>query len=105
MSIAASKSSLQNNIGTLSRRSKLSAERVSISSSGLLQWICNTSPTHVLSIRDRTMAVSKFAFGNPTVRTISKLIPRVIQITLKVKSTQYLSRLSPTATVLTGSLD
>jgi hypothetical protein len=45
-----------------------------------------------------------YLFGNPSVRAISKLTSRIMQVTLKVKSVQSLGASSPTLTFLSGSL-
>jgi hypothetical protein len=103
MSIAASKSSLQSDVGALSRRSKLGAKKISISCSGSNQVLCAYVDTPVLPVIEHNIAFSNYSFGNPSVRAVSKLVARVMQITLKVKSTQSLESISHTMTLLSGS--
>ena len=105
MTLAASKSSHQSDIGALSRRSKLGAERIVISASGCLGRLSSLGIAPVAMNLMSNQLVNIHKFGNPTVRAISKLSSRIMQITLKVKSTQSIQASSPTLTFLAGSLE
>lgn len=104
MNIAASKSSLQGDIGALSRRSKLGAEKLYIGPSGCLQRLSRLTTLPLYPIMPRTEHINRSFFGNPTVRAVSKLTARIMQITLKIKSIQSVSMASPTLTLLEGSI-
>ena len=100
--ISASKSSLQSQVGAISRRSKLGSERVCISPTGCIQYMGSRCPSFSSYSVPREV-IQQWSFGNPAVRGISKLTARVMQITLKVKSTNSVDNLSPTLTMLQGS--
>lgn len=100
--ISASKSSLQSEVGAISRRSKLGSERISISPTGCLQHMGSHGPSFS-SPRTNLLQLERWSYGNPAVRGMSKLTARVMQITLKVKSVDSIEGLSPTLTMLHGS--
>jgi hypothetical protein len=100
--IAASKSSLQSDVGALSRRSKLGAKITCISSTGCPQYMGAQYPTFSSQLSS-PLGLNQYLYGNPAVRTISKITSRVMDLTLKVKSTESLEGISPNLTMLRGS--
>lgn len=103
MTLAAHKSSMQSDVGALSRRSKLGAERVFPSRVGCPSWMSPSTATPALPIMSATSLNTRFLIGSPAVRAVSKITARIMQITLKVKSSSSLSLSSPTFTLLSGS--
>ena len=98
-----SKSSLQSDVGAVSRRSKLGAERVSLAHNMIpLVKVQGRPWNHVVSL-DRMPSVDRGWFGNPSVRAVSKLCASMMQIALKVKLTASIQSLSPTLSLLEGS--
>ncbi|KAG7358005.1 RNA polymerase Rpb1, domain 2 [Nitzschia inconspicua] len=102
MNLGASKSSLQSDVGALCRRSRLGAERIFISSSGCMAYMRYSSSTPIQPQILNMNLINKSMFGNPCVRAVSKIASRLMQITLKVKSTQSLGSGSPSMTFLSG---
>eukprot|EP00957_Ditylum_brightwellii_P210667 15365239-Ditylum_brightwellii.AAC.1 len=103
MKIACSKSSSQSNVSASTCRSKIGSNRVLFSYSGLSMantWrgiheyhdsvIINTNKQHGW-------------FGNSSIRAVSKLCSSVMQLTLKVKSSNSVENLSPTLSLMSGS--
>ena len=103
MSVACSKSSLQSDVASTSRRSKLGAERLSI---GHNRYLTKVTPTGTILLPDYCLEGfhrNRGSFGNPCIRVISKLVSVSIQITLKVKSGSSLSDNSPLMSLMSGS--
>jgi hypothetical protein len=88
MNSGALKSSLQSDVGALSRRSKLGAEAVHLTHKGI-PVINNAKELTVFNSHRLLSSITNNRggwFGNPTVRAVSKLSYGVMQTTLKVKS-------------------
>jgi hypothetical protein len=105
MSVAAWKLSLQSDIGALSRRCKLAAEAIKIGESNYLESAHKHGSQPIYTSMPMSRKTEAYWFGNPTVRAVSKLVARMMQITLKVKSTTSLgdSSKSPLSCVMEGS--
>lgn len=103
MSLGASKASLQSDIGALSRRCNAAAGTIFISSGGCPCIVSRMSRVVLAPCSVVSPLWCKYNFGNPTVRAMSKITSRIMQVTLKVKSTQSLNSYSPTLTLLSGS--
>jgi len=101
--VTASKSSLQSEVGALSRRSKLGAERVTLDTNRIPRVKVHGAPLPHLRGLDCVPTSEQGWFGNPTVRAVSKLCASTMQITLKTKSSNVLEVLSPTLSLLEGS--
>ena len=86
MSVACSKSSLQSDVGSTSRRSTLGAERLSIEYNRCLNKVTPTGTVLLAEYCLKGFHRDKGTFGNPCVRVISKLVSASMQITLNVKS-------------------
>ena len=100
MKIASSKSSLQR--GSLSRKTKLCAEHVVLGHNKRYHNVRldGIQPLHDLqhsNIRDNSMM-----FGSPSIRAVSKIAASIMQITLKVKSSNSVDQASPTLSLLCG---
>ncbi len=81
MSSGAKKSSLQSNVGAISRRVKLRSECMQIQPSGLLCCVTRTGLNPIVS-DDVIVSLNKdfsYWFGNPCIRAISKLASGVMQ--------------------------
>ena len=103
MSLGASKSSLQSDVGALSRRCNGAAGTIFVSANGCPSIISRVSRPSLRPYNILHPAWSKYNFGNPTIRAMSKISSRIMQVTLKVKSTESLDSYSPTLTLLSGS--
>jgi hypothetical protein len=106
MKSGALKSSLQSDIGALSRRSKLGAGLIDVGHKGVpvIHTCFNSTTICTDEIMRSTIVDNSFWFGSPGVRGVSKLTSSVMQITLKVKSLESLSsNKSPLMSLLCGS--
>jgi hypothetical protein len=97
------KSSWQSDIGAISRRAKLGAERIVLGSNRLVQCQSGSTTTLISNRFTGLPTKERGYFGNPTVRAVSKLCAVSMQITLKVKSSGTVSDMSPTLAMLLGS--
>ena len=102
MKIASFKSSLQSDIGSLSRKIKLCAEHVVLGHNKRYHNVRldGIQPLHDLqhsNIRDNSMM-----FGSPSIRAVSKIAASIMQITLNVKSSNSVDQTSPTLSLLCG---
>lgn len=111
MNSGALKSSMQSEIGAMSRRAKLSSELIHLVGPGVVKVHAVGGPRLVelpllpkgVSV-DATLHTAKYGwYGIPVLRAISKLCSTVMQTSLKVKTSDTVTADSPTMSLLQGS--
>lgn len=102
MDVTSSKSSMQSDLGAMSRKLKLSAEQVTL---GHNRWYHKVRVDDLLPLPPSLLPNNSrcdMMMGSPSIRAVSKIAASIMQIALKVKSDTQVNSLSPTLSLLSG---